>query len=37
MSQGIDVYVYCKHEDEGKAPAYARNILGTDGSVPKKP
>lgn len=27
MAQGVDVYVYCKHEDEGKAPAYARQIL----------
>jgi uncharacterized protein YecE (DUF72 family) len=26
---GVDVYVYCKHEDEGKAPAYARRLLGT--------
>jgi len=28
MAQGVDVYVYCKHEDEGKAPAYARILLG---------
>jgi uncharacterized protein YecE (DUF72 family) len=28
LSQGIDVYVYCKHEDAGKGPAYARQILG---------
>ena len=28
MAQGMDVYVYCKHEDEGKAPAYANQILG---------
>ena len=28
MAQGVDVYVYCKHEDEGLAPAYARQILG---------
>jgi uncharacterized protein YecE (DUF72 family) len=27
-SQGVDVYVYCKHEDEGKAPEYARQLLG---------
>ena len=26
--QGIDVYVYFKHEDAGKAPAYARQLLG---------
>ena len=26
--QGIDVYVYFKHEDEGKAPALARRLLG---------
>jgi len=30
------VYAYCKHEDEGKAPAYARKILGSDGSATKK-
>ncbi len=28
LAQGIDVYVYCKHEDEGKGPAFARAILG---------
>jgi len=28
LSQGVDVYAYCKHEDEGKAPEYARIILG---------
>jgi uncharacterized protein YecE (DUF72 family) len=28
VAQGTDVYVYCKHEDEGKAPEYARQILG---------
>lgn len=27
MEQGVDVYVYCKHEDEGKGPAYARIVL----------
>jgi len=36
MNQGVDVYAYCKHEDEGKAPAYAREILGTESSPPKK-
>ena len=36
LGQGVDVYAYCKHEDEGKAPAYARRILGSDGSAPKK-
>lgn len=25
---GVDVYVYCKHEDEGKAPAYAKRLMG---------
>jgi uncharacterized protein YecE (DUF72 family) len=29
LAQGVDVYVYCKHEDSGKAPAYARQLLGT--------
>lgn len=28
LAQGVDVYVYCKHEDEGKAPDYARQLLG---------
>jgi uncharacterized protein YecE (DUF72 family) len=28
LAQGVDVYVYCKHEDEGKAPAYANHLLG---------
>jgi uncharacterized protein YecE (DUF72 family) len=28
LKQGIDVFTYCKHEDEGKAPAYARQLLG---------
>jgi uncharacterized protein YecE (DUF72 family) len=28
LKQGIDIFAYCKHEDEGKAPAYARQILG---------
>lgn len=28
LGQGVDVYAYCKHEDEGKAPAYARQLLG---------
>ena len=27
LSQGVDVFAYAKHEDEGKAPAYAREIL----------
>jgi uncharacterized protein YecE (DUF72 family) len=28
LGQGVDVYAYCKHEDAGKAPAYARRLLG---------
>ena len=28
LSQGLDVYAYCKHEDAGKAPLYARRLLG---------
>ncbi len=28
LAQGVDVYVYFKHEDGGKAPAYARQLLG---------
>ena len=31
LQNGVDVYVYCKHEDEGKAPAYARRLLGETG------
>jgi uncharacterized protein YecE (DUF72 family) len=30
LAQGIDVYVYCKHEDAGKGPAYARELLGKE-------
>jgi len=29
LAQGIDVFVYLKHEDEGKAPAFARQLLGS--------
>ena len=28
LAQGTDVYVYFKHEDAGKAPAYARQLMG---------
>jgi uncharacterized protein YecE (DUF72 family) len=28
MSNGVDVYAYCKHEDAGKAPRFARQLLG---------
>ena len=28
LAQGIDVYAYFKHEDAGKAPAYARQLIG---------
>jgi uncharacterized protein YecE (DUF72 family) len=28
LAQGVDVYAYCKHEDQGKAPADARVLLG---------
>ena len=28
LGQGVDVYVYFKHEDAGKAPAYAHQLLG---------
>jgi len=28
LDQGIDVYVYLKHEDAGKAPVYAHQLLG---------
>ncbi len=27
-AQGLDVYTYIKHEDAGKGPAYARQLLG---------
>jgi uncharacterized protein YecE (DUF72 family) len=29
--QGVDVFAYCKHEDAGKAPAYARSLLRKEG------
>jgi len=28
LGQGVDVYAYFKHEDAGKAPAYARQLVG---------
>ena len=28
LRNGVDVYAYCKHEDAGKAPAYASQLLG---------
>jgi uncharacterized protein YecE (DUF72 family) len=28
LEQGVDVYAYCKHEEAGKGPAYARQLLG---------
>ncbi len=28
LGQGVDVFVYFKHEDAGKAPAYANRLLG---------
>jgi uncharacterized protein YecE (DUF72 family) len=28
LGQSVDVYVYFKHEDAGKAPAYARQLIG---------
>ena len=28
-SEGVDVYAYLKHEDAGKAPKFARELLGT--------
>jgi len=28
LGRGMQVYVYCKHEEAGKAPAYARRLLG---------
>ncbi len=28
LGQGVGVYAYFKHEDAGKAPAYARQLLG---------
>jgi uncharacterized protein YecE (DUF72 family) len=33
LDQGIDVYAYCKHEDAGKGPAYARQLLGKASSA----
>ncbi len=31
VNDGVDVYAYCKHEDAGKAPAYARQLIGKIG------
>jgi uncharacterized protein YecE (DUF72 family) len=31
LRQGVDVYVYSKHDEEGKAPGNARKILGHEG------
>jgi uncharacterized protein YecE (DUF72 family) len=31
LDQGVDVYAYCKHEEAGKGPAYARQLLGKAG------
>jgi len=28
MKDGVDVFVYVKHEDAGKGPKYARALLG---------
>jgi uncharacterized protein YecE (DUF72 family) len=28
LGKGVDVYAYFKHEDAGKAPAYARQLVG---------
>lgn len=28
IGEGVDVFAYFKHEDAGKAPAYARKLLG---------
>lgn len=27
-ARGVEVYAYCKHEEAGKGPAYARRLLG---------
>ena len=32
-AQGIDVYAYIKHEDAGKGPAYAKQLLGEAASA----
>ncbi len=29
LGQGLDVFAYLKHEDEGKAPQFARQLLGS--------
>jgi uncharacterized protein YecE (DUF72 family) len=31
LAAGVDVFVYLKHEDEGKAPAFARRLLDAKG------
>ena len=34
VDQGVDVYVYVKHEDAAQGPAYARQLLGEAGAQP---
>ena len=34
-ARGLDVYVYIKHEDAGKGPAYARVVLGRADALPE--
>ena len=34
-ARGLDVYVYIKHEDAGKGPAYARVVLGRTDALPE--
>ena len=36
LAQGVDVYVYVKHEDAGKGPAYANLLLGRPAAIPKE-
>jgi uncharacterized protein YecE (DUF72 family) len=36
VQDGVDVYAYCKHEDAGKAPAYASQLLGKSKSEASK-
>jgi uncharacterized protein YecE (DUF72 family) len=34
LDQGVDVFAYLKHEDAGKGPAYARQLLGSEAATP---
>jgi len=36
LRKGVNVYAYCKHEDAGKAPAYAHGLLSAAATETRK-